>query len=396
MTLLASTLATIVVANPAMSGEAALEMRFLQAPPAQTASGPKPLRRHTPLLYDTKLEYIVSGFPRSTGPAITVQDFAFVIPVILSGPTSRIDPRSMKPQLWFDSRQDKSVSQRAHIVPDKHLGANWAVIPIGTFSGSAMRIVVEFRGQSWSTVVDEGLMARVAWPREWPKETADALKPQTGIESEAPIIKALVTKTLGENARMMPPYHAAKEIIRAATLAYRAVNSDTLEKRGMGRIVGMRVVGARDTLDDARGTPHDVVCTCVAALRAAGIPARPVIGVRELSRGAARLSTNDRVNFVSWGEFWLPDAGWVPFDPELLRGNAVRQLKPFDKWPGVGTIPELNQRMPIAWSFAPEGLPLPRFPALFSFQGSLSFDANSLETYVGFTIIARGKGVEDP
>jgi hypothetical protein len=79
-----------------------------------------------------------------------------------------------------------------------------------------------------------------------------------------------------------------------------------------------------------------------------------------------------------------------------VRNNAaVRQLKVADAWPGVGTMPDLNQRMPVSWSFAPEGLAVPNFPALWSWQGSMSLDSNSLETYTSFTIIPRGKGVED-
>ncbi|MFO0829706.1 MAG: transglutaminase-like domain-containing protein [Phycisphaerales bacterium] len=367
-------------------------------PPATNVApnGPRPLVRFAPMLYDVKLEVVMTGYPVGTNSAITLRDFAFVMPIVLNGPTSRVDPKSMQPELWFDSRPDRAVSQRARVEATKHLGMSWAIIPLDHFEGTAVRWSVKFRGQSWSVNANENLLAQIAWPREWPADVTDALKPQLGIESDAPVVTALVKQTLGEQARAMPPYYAAKELIRATVTSFRAVNTAATEKRGPGRIVGMRVNGARQSLENRQGSTHDVVCACVAALRAAGIPARPVIGITELSSRDARRSNSDKIQLISWGEFYLPNAGWVPFDTEDLREFAVRQLKTTDPWPGVATIKDLNERMPIAWSFSPEGLAVPAFPALWSMQGSMGLDSNSLDTFVSYIVIPRGKGIDDP
>jgi hypothetical protein len=51
-----------------------------------------------------------------------------------------------------------------------------------------------------------------------------------------------------------------------------------------------------------------------------------------------------------WGEYALPNAGWVPFVPERMRGT-IQGLSPEVTWQGLGTLPWLNRRVPIAYNF---------------------------------------------
>ena len=125
---------------------------------------------------------------------------------------------------------------------------------------------------------------------------------------------------------------------------------------GTPRVLGYHVRGASQSIGQIQLSPPDLVCTCVAVLRAAGIPARPVIGI-DSGKGtqSGRKLPRDRTSFAIWGEFRLPGKGWVPFDPWQMRGQGLRQLKVQQPWRWFGTIRDLNRRVALAYDFAPSG-----------------------------------------
>ena len=51
-----------------------------------------------------------------------------------------------------------------------------------------------------------------------------------------------------------------------------------------------------------------------------------------------------------WGEYALPEIGWVPFVPKRMRGT-VKNLSVYKSWQGLGTLPWLNRRVPLAYNF---------------------------------------------
>ena len=151
---------------------------------------------------------------------------------------------------------------------------------------------------------------------------------------------------------------------------------------------GLEMVGARATVANGRGGPHDLLCVCIATLRAAGIPARPVIGMEE--------NRHKRNTFVSWGEFYLPSVGWVPFDPYEMRGKAIGNLDVRQPWPEFGTMKDLNERIPLAYHFMPaRTVESPGYPAVWGWDPRPGGDPSSVQA-IDFGTISRGRGVQDP
>ena len=145
------------------------------------------------------------------------------------------------------------------------------------------------------------------------------------------------------------------------------------------------------TVDEAaregRGSQFDVVRVCVAMLRAAGLPARSVYGIQATSE-------LDEC-FVAWGEFWLPDSGWIPFDPQIMRGQTALNQPVTAPWPGFGTINDLNQRVPLAYSWlSADNTAQPDAVALWSWGGTNQLP--SLSQQVNVNVAITGPGRPDP
>ncbi len=75
------------------------------------------------------------------------------------------------------------------------------------------------------------------------------------------------------------------------------------------------------TLRSQRGTAIDMAAAFVALCRAAGIPARTVIGIK-LPKGVRQGTIAGR---HGWAEVWLEGAGWVPVDPAEGKRNPSRR-----------------------------------------------------------------------
>ena len=131
----------------------------------------------------------------------------------------------------------------------------------------------------------------------------------------------------------------------------------------------------------------------MATLRAAGIPARPVIGVvKELLKDELRETTRWR----TWAEFYLPNSGWVAFDPNEMRGTGFQYKNLEAAWRGFGTIKELKERIPVAYDFQPEGS-LWDWPPVWGwiYNGDLR-RAYRIFSQTSLVRISRGNGTPDP
>jgi transglutaminase-like putative cysteine protease len=346
-----------------------------------------PLKRYEPKVFDLTFGAGVSTLQQRNALDkfnYRLENAPIVMPIVFLGAYSKVQSESVKAQLWLESREaDPHLELKSGFPHNTHL----ATLSVEQFVGQSVRWQVAYRLQVWSSRIDDEQAAKIAWPKEWPKEVQDGLQPQTYIQSDDPVFAEEVQKISQGKLRLVPPYLAAKDLIRHCVNSIQISGSANI--RDEFKILrGMNVEGARQAAERKIGSPHDLVCVCVAMLRAAGIPARPVIGVRK--------NEHDKGEFVSWAEFYLPEAGWVPFDPIEMRGKAVRNLDVRKAWPEFGTMKDLNERIPLAYHFLPPAsVESPRNPAVWGWDPRPGRDAGS-EQHIQIVIASLGRGIDDP
>ena len=211
----------------------------------------------------------------------------------------------------------------------------------------------------FNSTINEEQAATITWPREWPPEVQPYLSPSNYIQSDNERYSTFVQRVTKGALRTVPLYYAAKDLVRGAILEHRNVQPNFVFAENGGAVRGFDLMAHRDLRNRFLGnrpsntpTAADLVCDCVAVLRAAGIPARPVIGVQSGNPLQPALVTSN-VRMVAWAEFYLPSAGWVPFDPNLMRGTSMRTQNVRKEWSFFGTLKHLNRRAAIAYDFAP-------------------------------------------
>lgn len=227
-----------------------------------------------------------------------------------------------------------------------------------------------FEATTWNITFDEKGAQRATWPRDWPDEAFSGLGPQFGIEEEHELFRSAVRDVTGGRERTVAPHLVAKELLRYtvshvritqpryARMKPRPVEEEQNEPPISGLtdeiefvddpIAAQQFYGAVIAASLGFGSQADLVAVCVATLRAAGIPARPVVGIE-------RRGTDGRL--IVWGEYYLNQVGWVPFDPAILQRERLRLGGVNDPYPGVGGIPGMNLRVPLAYSFVPTTAP---------------------------------------
>jgi len=202
---------------------------------------------------------------------------------------------------------------------------------------------VDFQALAFSSELNDESANIIPWPESWDPQLEYYLEPSKFIESD----DAIFSKAVEDNGdpKSVTIQVAAKVLIRYCLLKIGSDGQFTKTKEGT--TTGLDVKGARHAVREATGSAVDMVCVCVATLRAAGIPARPVVGITNADvAGYEDISPT----YIVWGEYALPGAGWVPFMPERMRGT-VNTLERTEAWQGLGTLPRLNRRVPLSYNF---------------------------------------------
>ncbi|MGI9013713.1 MAG: transglutaminase-like domain-containing protein [Phycisphaerales bacterium] len=369
------------------------------------------LRRYEPKKYsfvmDVTLSTTVHPVDVRQRGLFNFEEAPIVMPIIYQGAYSLVFVNTEGGRIIIDSTLVPDQMLAKATLDNKPFGTHLLrMVTPKTTGGMVVQFQVGFDTQSWSAAIDERLAQQATWPRDlaWPEEAVDGLGPSKFIESDHDIFKAIIQEQGGlDQMRTAPPYIVAKQI--TAYCLNRFQISGASQLRGhVGQLRGLVVHGALavaanpDPQGRWIGTDADLVCVCVAMLRAAGIPARPVIGVTDALDSATGKATN---RFVTWAEFYLPGSGWCSFDPVAMRGRGAAIYRNIaDAWPEFGTMEDLNLRVPLSYFFLPpaQGVESPGFDtvALWGWDPRPQPRQDSYEQAVNFQITSRGKGVEDP
>jgi len=277
-------------------------------------------------------------------PPVRATDQDWTLPLIVNGPWSVMDPEDFT--VTLSAGRDRVVQDGAKDVgPPTALGGSTLKVPVPEVTSWPLTVEVQANVNTWSSRLDTDAAMRLGWPDRWPVEVAPLLNPSPLIESTAAVITKTVEALTKGQVRSVPPVQAAKLIVQDACTKFK-VGETRMSFSQQGQLRGFAVVGAKAAATSGTGSPADLVCICVAMLRAAGIPARPVIGI-----GSGTSGRQDE--FGIWAEVYLPQCGWTPFDPDKLQQQSIGTQDATRSWEYFGTMPGLQRRIPLAWSFAP-------------------------------------------
>lgn len=236
------------------------------------------------------------------------------------------------------------------------------------------------------TVFDEQKASQLDWPTEWPEEPASFLTPiidsigyrvdyltqMPDPEPDPKVIEDLVELwTEGNDPKSIPPVTLAK-YLTAKVIGHIKSNDralvttdDSTFRRSLtsnvgpgnhfdtsftGFYAGFEVRSPELTARERRGSRHDMTLLLTAVFRAAGLPARSVIGLDDEGSGTDRAR--------SWTEFALYDPNldltiWVPVDIDELRRRGASTANYTRPWKYFGTHDELHAIAPVSFYFHP-------------------------------------------
>lgn len=379
---------------------------LLATPPPPSPAAVAPPSRPIVALGDSRIQEVryqvtVVGFSGNewSPNAINVPPSDLGLSLIMQGPSSRIDRSSLTAAVWLNSRPIPGLEARCRFAPGIAEGNELAVAPLPSFSGQSIRWQTGFLVECFDVATDEARAAAITWPREWPEAVERFRRAEPLIESDAPQVRAFVERVSQGKLREVPPYLAAKDLVRAAIDGVRNVTGNGVVREGYAAINGIEVNGCLPLLASGNGTPADVVCLAVASLRAAGIPARPVLGVTRYSDPKRKMLLSKGNGPWVWGEFWLPDAGWIPFDPVMMRRQSLRTLDIRRPWKGFASPDGMKEMIPMAWSFMPPPpFVVSGWPAMWwstidgLVYGTSGSPSGWTNASISVTLIGRGRG----
>lgn len=213
-------------------------------------------------------------------------------------------------------------------------GASYASWNIPPCKIEEVSFTVELPVSSYETRIDERRANQRVWPSApWDTVLASCLEPQNFVESDDVLVGRLVERWTNGKPKRAKPYMLAK-YLASKVLEYGRINDSQFKhdsgaqvtgRRSVSYVKGFDVSGAAAFAQQKRGTRYDLACMLCAVYRAAGLPARLVIGIDEPAQSETSLPMAH-----AWVEFFLPfeededaaagefvaeaDGEWIPVD----------------------------------------------------------------------------------
>lgn len=308
----------------------------------------------------------------ATTDVIALTGFEFLFPVIPA--TSMSVPRSAEIDARVQVEGRRLKGERA--VLEGYQGpsavAVWSAVNQRLVSPN-LRFITERSVTSYETVFDEAAANRIGWPSApWSPELALCLEGQLFVEPEDARVRALVDEWTRGAPKSAPPCVLAKALAAACINHFNVTETEFFFERQSGnRIAGTRgfewisgfnVKGAAWAAAERRGSAYDLVCLYTAACRAAGLPARMVIGL-DVRRSERQ---NGRPVLRAWTEFFLPHEGlaagaavgvgdgeWIPVDIARQKESSSRAPALDQRWWYFGQNDEFDDVAPLAFHWLP-------------------------------------------
>ena len=320
---------------------------------------------------------------------------SIIVPVSILDTWWRVDPRSFRAKVSVDLFPVADVSANL-TVNQSRSGDSRVEISIPNFVEFRLRTELTWVVEIWSCQLDETAAAKEQMPAAWPEEVQRWRLASPRIDPQDPQIQELRRQILQRISADTPPIYAAKEIIRTGSRSLKSGNHKEGNPFGIWSR-GLEMRGSSQALATEIGSESDVACICVALLRSMGFPARPVIGLVDRSKRSANSLSNKKLGM--WGEVYLPNCGWVPFDSDWIRGGISAANRLDQPWNGFGSDSEFNERVPITHELdiyqtkAADGNRVASFLALCRLKTKLDQPGQGpTDILVQTALISRGRG----
>lgn len=261
---------------------------------------------------------------------------------------------------------NENVLTNVYRVMDGYQGpTDLMVLDVGPIENTVLTLEAQLDVRLWETEIDEVRADAVEWPTDpWPPQLVSALEPQLFVEPDDPAVRELLGRFLnGEDPRSVRPYALAKHLAASVVNYIEFTESD---RHAVGRgsnvaiaqsvlVNGFGVHGAVPMAITGRGNRFDAPCLLCALYRAAGLPARLVIGLDARSQQPGNEVLPE---IRSWVEFALLDddrdvTEWIPVDISAQRDFSSRAPALDRVWEHFGRNRELDTLIPISHHWHP-------------------------------------------
>ena len=386
--MLLSALSTALLSSLAASGPSAQS-----APPGNGA-----VVRSDPKITEVRLEVdLYSIVPtnvvddaRIVGQSFHFRQVEVGVPVLLRTSWCDTDFDKLAAQAWVDGFELRF--DRAKFFERPAAGQQAILrytLDTGRNDFAQLRTQATYLVQRWDVSVDERAAAAVTWPREWPTETQAFLGREFGINPEDEAIKSLASGASPGGPRAVTPFFAARNSVVAVLARWKSLTGSTGERNPDRSLRGFAFSTGTWGLAAGKGSAVELCATCVAAIRSTGIPSRMVHGLRTEAGG----NDKSRVEFHTICEFFLPDTGWVPFDPLEMRSNGAATKSGSAPIKGFANVTDLRKVLPLAYTMVPEGYQKADRYALWGARfGQGSVDSDGATSRVLLSETSRGNG----
>lgn len=304
-------------------------------------------------------------------PKFILKGVEFLYPILDSSAMHEVYPSRMTSEFRIDT---VPVDKEPDIIDGYQALSSIGVWKAGEVQSHHLTFIAEIPMTCWETRIDEKGARAIDWPTApFSKEMALCLDPQLFVECKDATVMDLVKQWAGGDPRTLRPYDLAKRIAEGV-LEHMRVTDPPIASQARGVEVGKSsavlhtgfvVHGAAEVARAKQGSEFDLACLLTAAYRAAGLPARLVIGL-DVKRTEERSGTVLR----SWSEFFLarepapqgPDAQpvitaqdgeWIPVDIFRQWEFSSRAPPQNQRWEYFGHNEEFDFVVPIAYHWLP-------------------------------------------